>query len=88
MFVDNQAVAIIVNTGRSRDEHLQDALQEVAFLAATGEFQIVTQYLPWVQNRIPDLLSRWGEGGQVRRKFRDITRGERWVRQAVSQELF
>ena len=55
MFVDNQVVATVVNTGRSNDRFLQDALREIAFISATGNFQVITEFLPGVQNRIVDL---------------------------------
>ena len=60
MQVDNGAVSIIINTGRSRDPKLQDCLRELAFTAAMGEFQIKAVHILGRDNRILDLLSRWG----------------------------
>ena len=66
--VDNEAVATVINTGASRDEILQDALREIAMLAAQHQFQIKAKHISGVSNRIPDWLSRWGET-EARRKF-------------------
>ena len=59
--VDNEAVAIILNTGSSRDPELQDALREIAYIAAQHQFVIKTRHIAGITNRIPDWLSRWHE---------------------------
>ena len=58
---DNEAVATVLNTGRSRDTELQNALREIALIAATHQFVIKTKHIPGITNRIPDWLSRWHE---------------------------
>ena len=59
--VDNEAVASVLNTGASRNTELQDALREIASIAAKHEFVIKARHIPGVENRIPDWLSRWGD---------------------------
>jgi hypothetical protein len=59
IYCDNLATVISLNSGRSRDGFLQSCLREVAFLAACGEFVVRAVHLPGVENRLPDLLSRW-----------------------------
>ena len=71
--VDNEAVAIILNSGASRDETLQDALREVAMIAAENQFIIKAKHISGVSNRIPDWLSRWSEL-EARRKFNQYAR--------------
>lgn len=83
---DNEAVANLVNSGRAREKNMQDGLREVCFLAAQWDFEIICRYLPGVQNRIPDLLSRWNKGEQHRRQFRQLVKGAN--RKAVRNSLF
>ena len=67
--VDNQAVAIILNTGSSRDQMRQDTLREIALIAATHQFVIRAKQISGVSNRIPDWLSRWHQQ-EARKQFR------------------
>ena len=59
MFCDNQSICQVVNSGKTKDEVLQDCLSEIAFLAAVYEFQIKMIHLDSKANRISDHLSRW-----------------------------
>ena len=59
--VDNEAVATVLNTSKSRELELQDALREIALLSAQHEFVIKARHIPGVENRVPDWLSRWHE---------------------------
>ena len=56
--MDNQAVATILNTGASRNPHLQNILREVALLAAQNQFVIRAKHIAGISNRVPDWLSR------------------------------
>ena len=58
--VDNEAVAIVLNTGKSREPELQNALREIAFTAASNEFVLKAKHIPGITNWVPDWLSRWG----------------------------
>ena len=71
--VDNEAVASVLNTGRSRDMELQNTLGEIALIAATNQFVIKAKHIPGVTNSIQDWLSRWHEPG-ARREFRNFTK--------------
>ena len=59
--VDNEAVATVINSGAARDEVLQNALREIAMIAAKYEFIIKAKHISGISNRIPDWLSRWSE---------------------------
>ena len=71
--VDNEAVSIILNTGRSRDELLQDTLREIALIAAQHQFVLKAKHISGVSNRIPDWLSRWNSK-EARKQFRSHIR--------------
>ena len=71
--VDNEAVATILNTGASKNEALQDALREVAMIAAKNQFIIKAKHISGISNRIPDWLSRWGER-ESRKKFHEYAK--------------
>ena len=67
--VDNEAVAAVINSGSSREPELQNALREIALIAATNQFVLKARFIPGVTNRVPDWLSRWNEQS-ARRDFR------------------
>ena len=56
---DNQACVEVINRGATRDGKLLDLLRELTWVCATGEFELVAQYITSEANRLPDLLSRW-----------------------------
>ena len=66
---DNEAVAQIVNTGRSQDLLLQKMLRELCWRLARFEFRVKTVFLEGRFNTLPDLLSRWHEGPHIRETF-------------------
>ena len=59
MFCDNQRICQVVNSGKARDESLQDCFRDIAFIAALREFQIKMVHIESNANRILDCLSRW-----------------------------
>ena len=70
---DNEAVTTIVNTGKSRDLLLQDQLRELIWWSSTFGTKIKSVHWPGKINRIPDLLSRWHKGLEIKREFRMLT---------------
>ena len=68
--VDNEAVATILNTGSSWEIELQNTLREITLLAAQHQCVIKARYIPGVENRLTDWLSRWDEP-QARSQFRE-----------------
>ena len=77
---DNESCCYMINNGKSKDLFLQAALREVSFLLATHQVELKLNHVKGTQNSIPDWLSRWPRGGEVRRKFRDYAHGERLIR--------
>ena len=59
MFCDNKRICQVVNSGKARDEILQDCFRDIAFIAAVHEFQIKMVHIESNANRISDCLSRW-----------------------------
>ena len=66
---NNEAVAHIINMGRSQDLLLQKLLRERTWWLAIFQFCIKSVHLMGKLNRKPDLLSRWHEGPHVREQF-------------------
>ena len=83
--VDNQAVATVLNTGASRDMGLQQALREIAMVAAQNQFFIKAKHIPGVDNKVPDWLSRWGDPAS-KRKFHKHIRDKGWTRDRVDSQ--
>jgi hypothetical protein len=73
---DNEAVCLVINTGRARCRLLQEGLREVCFLAALAQCQIRCVHVPGESNRIADCLSRWDQDPKYQRLFFDLTSGE------------
>ena len=67
LYCDNTVSVTVLNTGKSHDPFLQACLREICMLAAHHELEIRAVHLPGVDNRLPDLLSRWF----ISRKYRD-----------------
>ena len=88
MFCDNQSICQVVNSGKAKDEVLQDCLREIAFLAAVHEFQIKMVHLESKENRISDCHSRWDLDYSYRVKFFAATQGYELVQCDVPSSFF
>ena len=71
--VDNEAVATVLNTGASKNKHMQTLLREIAYIAAQNQFMLKAKHIMGVTNRVPDWLSRW-RVPSARRNFRQYAR--------------
>jgi hypothetical protein len=85
---DNMTSVIVINNGATRDPFLQSCLREIAFLSAIGEFVVMASHIPGVENRHPDLLSRWDISPVAKNQFQDIIKEEGLTERAPSPELF
>lgn len=83
---DNEAVVHLINSGKAKDLMLQAGLREICLIAATEQFELLAKFLPGNQNRIPDLLSRWDNGENYRKQFRQLAGSA--VRRTVRDSLF
>ena len=50
--VDNEAVATIVNSGRSKGQLLQELLREFVFICLNGQFIVNSRHIHGVHNRV------------------------------------
>ena len=85
---DNEAVATIINTGRSQDLYLQSQLRELCWWLAHFQCKVKSVHLSGRLNRIPDLLSRWHEGEKIRSEFDERTRNKKMVRRYIDSSYF
>ena len=84
--MDNEAVASVLNTGRAREQELQNALREIALIAVENQFVLKARHIAGVDNRIPDWLSRWHEP-QARKQFRQYERDNSLKHLRISNSL-
>ena len=87
MLCDNEAVVHVVNSGYSRDRILQSWLRKLTFIAATGRFEVVLRYVPGVENRIPDILSRL----HLNKKFKlqwEENKEDNWIMEELHDDVF
>ena len=85
---DNEAVATIINSGRSKDLYLQAQLRELMWWAAKGQFRLKSVHLSGQLNRLPDILSRWYEGPHMQKEFNERMKGRRMQMNKVGKETF
>ena len=84
--VDNEAVASVLNTGKSREPELQNALREITLIAAQNEFVIKARFIPGVTNWIPDWLSRWHDP-IAKREFHKFVQNKSLKQIRISAQL-
>ena len=58
----------------TKNEFLQACLREIYYIAAIYEFQLKAKFIPGVENRISDYLSRWKISKNFQRLFFDIVK--------------
>lgn len=85
---DNQASVACVNSGRAKDEYMQQTLREIAYLAAVGDFCIRTQYIDTRSNRPADILSRWEEMERPKEMFLNSLGNKPMLETQVSEDIF
>jgi len=66
---DNIATVWVINTGKTRDKVMQGLLRDLCYLTATHNFEVFAKHIPGVENRIPDMLSRWTVSNDLKRQF-------------------
>jgi len=66
---DNMATVWVINTGKTRDKVMQMLLRELCYITATNSFEVYAKHIPGVENRIPDMLSRWSTSEELKCKF-------------------
>ena len=84
--VDNEAVAMVLNSGASRNLALQNVMREIALLAARHQFVIKVRHISGISNRVPDWLSRWHEP-EARKEFRKYAKEHSLKHIRISEQL-
>ena len=85
---DNEAVATIINSGRSRDGRLQSQLRELVWWLVHFQCKVKSVHIFGQKNKLPDLLSRWGEGPHIEREFDALTEGRSMTKGDVLLQWF
>lgn len=70
---DNQVSVFVINQGRTKSRFLQACLREICYICAVYECELRAVYIQGVQNRLPDLLSRWSLNDQYSVEFVNLT---------------
>lgn len=83
LWCNNQAVVLVINTGRAKDKLLQQCLRCLYYLLIQMDCLVRMHYIPSKENKISDALSRSFQGGQERRYSYGVLAEnklqERWV---------
>ncbi|CAC5386532.1 unnamed protein product [Mytilus coruscus] len=56
---DNMVSIQVINQGKSRSRFLQACLREICFICAIKECELRAIHIDGIDNRLPDMLSRW-----------------------------
>ena len=88
MFCDNLNVCHCINTGKAKNQLLQQCLREVCFIAAVNEFQVRMAHLDSKANRISDHLSKWNLNIAHRNQFFELTKSFTLTECPVQDSLF
>ena len=70
---DNESSVWAINRGKCKDVFMLKCLRELVGVCGNNDILLKAKFLPGVLNILPDLLSRWYQGGEHRRKFHSIT---------------
>ena len=76
---DNQAVVMVLNSGKTRDFTLAAIAQNVVMEAAQFPIFLKTVHIMGVVNEVADSLSRWAISDLFKRKFYRLMPGHLWV---------
>jgi len=69
VWCDNIATVWVINTGKTRDSYMQALLRELCYFTAVHDCEIYARHIPGIQNRVPDMLSRWEISKSAREQF-------------------
>ncbi len=77
LLCDNEATVAVVNSGHSKDSFMQACLRELCFYTALYQLEIRVVHVHGIQNRIPDILSRWKSTSDPEFWFNELTCGRK-----------
>lgn len=73
---DNISSCLVLNKGITRCQFMQTCLREICYLSAVFEFEIRAKHIKGVENRLPDLLSRWDLHQKYQTEFMEVFVGQ------------
>ena len=76
---DNQAVVMVLNSGKTRDLTLAAIARNIVMEAAQFDIFLKTVHIMGVVNEIADSLSRWAISDLFKRKFYMLMPDHLWV---------
>ena len=88
IYCDNMVSVRVLNTGASRNSFLQACLREICFVSALNNCEIKGKHICGVDNRIPDLLSRWDLDSKYKFQFHLLTKDMTIFEDKVLAEMF
>lgn len=88
IYCDNLSSVNLINRGFSRDDFHQSCLRELCYIAAVNEFIVRAQHIKGVENRQPDILSRWHLNSRSSELFKESLNGKTAHRVRVESPLF
>lgn len=88
VYCDNLVSVQVINQGKSRSCFLQACLREICFLCAILECEIRAVHISGVENRIPDLLSRWNIAESYQSEFLSLTSHLKLFETFADENLF
>ena len=78
LYVDNQAVVTICNTGYTRDTELATYLRNIWLITSIWDINLVVHHIPGYKNKIADCLSRWQGTEQCCQKLSSLVPQAEW----------
>lgn len=86
--VDNASVSHAVSSGKSHSRFMQKLLRELWFLEANYSCSVKAIWIPGVDNKLADHLSRWHMSPYHQQQFQLLTSGIRTRPCTVTTDLF
>ena len=88
IFCDNSASVLALNSGKVQDPFMRQCLREIVYLCAIFQCEINAVHIAGVDNRLPDLLSRWEIHPKFREQFFKLTEHLSMSERVVDRSFF
>ncbi|VDH93586.1 Hypothetical predicted protein [Mytilus galloprovincialis] len=85
---DNMVSVQVINQGKSRSRFLQACLREICFICAIKECELRAIHIDGIENRLPDMLSRWSLSDSYSVQFYEAIEGRNFQHVNVDSNFF